>query len=267
MTKNVIAFLCMFLTLGIFSPCRAADCSLDGVDIFYRDSINSDKEFEAICSADWKILNSVKKSDDLIALAEKWKNDGVPLSLLKRLIDDPSGGLLSSDTGGILQTSVSIPTQHNLSSVGGKNAWLLEQLFGWKLFPVTYIVENDVRECLRNIPERKQFAEEIPSKMVDILRLSREEKLKLAKDVNSSRATLVNLSRDKDEEVKKAAQNNPKIPVAFSAEGRRTALLPPDPCFIRRHKSSDDAVTSGTHPAFPTVKTNVVVSSATGVNK
>jgi hypothetical protein len=261
MKKNMFLLSISFLLTCNALYCYASESPSSAVEVFYRDITR--QQYQTIIFSDCKDLIAVKCDADLIALAQKWKNEGVSCgcaaSLLSPIEHNPTR------PSGLSKTRTSIVTKHDLSIDGGECAWLFEQLLDITLPPVTAstskkqlaaIVET-VNKRLIEI-EKQPLVEEAPKETLSVSALGKEDKLKRASDSASSAATLDSLARNGDAEVQAAVANNPKtLDLTLHALGRNRDSAGPDNnyLFIRKHKAAASQATA-TSPSAQTPKPN-----------
>ena len=223
MKKHVIALLSVVFFLAYGSWCFLAkketpEASDNSVEVFLRDDIHTMEKYREVHEVETASLHEVKTEADLIALAEKWKRDGVSDEMVRNLYPRINPGI-ASPSSGLPKEKNLITTQHDLSIIPGEYAWLLEQILDLQLPPVTAsITQRRLGKLLDPVFHREgvvftlPLTEEHPEKTVDISRLSRAEKLKLAANPAASAATLEKLARTRDTDILMAVAQNKSTP-------------------------------------------------------
>jgi len=123
------------------------------------------------------------------------------------------------------------PSGQDLSSVGGRAAWALEQLLGCQLSPVrSDSTPEDIAEVRQEVARRLRVVnEKLASRDKErwaewVSTLGDSERLRLAKDPKTDEHALAQLAKDENVEIRRGAAANPST----SVQSLRTLLDDPD---------------------------------------
>jgi hypothetical protein len=210
MKKKHFIFLFMCVPF-IFLP--HAFCEETCKEVFYRSNINTPKEYARIADMELKEFDKIKTDDELTSLVQKWNRDGISLSTLICL---SNGFAFYNDPTNFPTERTTIKTQHDFSINGGLIAWTLEQLLHCSFPPVTKSTERtsigaiskEASEKVQTI-RNQDFVEEWSENTIDVSKLGKASKLKLAGDSKTSVAVLSRLASEGDAEIRRAVAQNP----------------------------------------------------------
>jgi hypothetical protein len=224
MKKYAIIFLWMLLTLGLFSPCHAADYSLDDVDVTTSSvsdkgsakekELNARRKFNATFKEayqqalkDYDELTSATNQTALEVLWNRLETDGVPGDLIGCLIQN----LVNKKSCAFQDQKIELDNQ-DVSFIGGRCAWLLQKIFRLKFEKIEKntlgaVVEKISFEVNKKSNEALLYkdANAIKAKLAGI---TAEEKIQFIKENKFNAHELHFLAYDASPEVRRSVASN-----------------------------------------------------------
>jgi hypothetical protein len=217
---HIVAFS-VFVMLSFFSPAGGVIAQPTRDEI-----VDADKK----AAESFQKFKETTKFGDLNSLVRKWTDT---LSSLEKteLIRKLARGLYSKESLSLTDYG-SVTVQSRIESgkmpkvengpvlkqdifiVGGRCAWALEYLTGGELPTISELSsEKEMRAADYEVWLRIEEASVPEKERIDLSKLAREERLKLAASQDSMAVVLAGLARDKDVAVRKAVASNLKTSI------------------------------------------------------